>query len=160
MGRPFILTSHQQEEAIALYQDGWSQARVADEFSCNQQTIGNYLRIANVAARSRGAWRLTPLSQERLLQGIQRDDVTGCWNWTGCLDGHGYGVVRHKGKNYLVHRLAYQYWVGKLPGELDCCHKCDNPRCINPDHLFSGSAADNIRDAIAKGRVPQLSTKH
>ena len=76
----------------------------------------------------------------------------GCWQWTGHLDGKGYGRVRHKGEKQLVHRAAYDLAVGEIPAGLWVLHRCDNASCINPAHLFLGTAQDNSDDMIAKGR--------
>jgi hypothetical protein len=61
--------------------------------------------------------------------------------------------------NVYAHRLAYELFKGPIPPGLDCCHDCDIPPCVNPDHLFLGTARDNLRDAVAKGRVP-LGSQH
>lgn len=79
-----------------------------------------------------------------------------CWLWTGSKDRHGYGTVRlrtEEGRSRTgAHRLAWFYTHGEWPdGHL--CHHCDNPQCVNPGHLFVGSQADNIADAVSKGRV-------
>lgn len=70
-----------------------------------------------------------------------------CWEWTGSRTEYGYGVMWWDGKLQLTHRLA----IG-LDNELFACHKCDNPPCVNPNHIFSGTAKDNIHDMISKGR--------
>lgn len=75
-----------------------------------------------------------------------------CMEWTGRLDSGGYGVVSYKGKNRKAHRLMMQL-LERLPDGLFALHRCDNRRCINPDHLFSGTLADNNRDMVSKGRL-------
>ena len=83
----------------------------------------------------------------------------GCWEWLGSHDGGGYGkfTVTH-GWQEKAHRFAYQLFVGPLePGQL-VCHHCDNPGCVNSEHLFAGTMKDNIQDAKAKGRVPVLTS--
>lgn len=81
------------------------------------------------------------------------DDATGCWNWTGCVNEKGYGVVGVPGERRTTkaHRLAYAVLVG-APGDLCVLHRCDNPRCCNPGHLFLGDRATNNRDMLSKGR--------
>jgi hypothetical protein len=75
-----------------------------------------------------------------------------CWNWTGGLDGNGYGRLDFKGKRYGSHRLSYILSIGDIPGGMFVCHKCDNPLCCNPSHLFIGTLQDNNADRVKKGR--------
>lgn len=86
---------------------------------------------------------------------IVRPELGACWEWNGGRNATGYGRTSFalKGKyNYLVHRLSYEHWVGDLLDSEVVCHKCDNPPCMNPAHLFKGSHADNQHDAVAKQR--------
>lgn len=77
---------------------------------------------------------------------------SGCWE-TNCSRGsRGYGQIQHAGVRYSTHRAAYEVWVGPIPDGYYICHRCDNRPCINPDHLFAGTALDNVRDMISKGR--------
>ena len=76
----------------------------------------------------------------------------GCWLWMGGYSSQGYGVYALHGKQYLAHRLAHQLTTGIPPDGLCVCHRCDVRECINPQHLFLGTIADNINDMWAKGR--------
>lgn len=75
-----------------------------------------------------------------------------CWLWTGTVTKRGYGSVWWKGKNYYVHRRAYEEKFGKIPKGLYVCHHCDVKLCINPDHLFLGTAQQNSTDMVQKNR--------
>lgn len=76
-----------------------------------------------------------------------------CWDWTGARSKAGYGVLNiGNGKLDYAHRMMFALSCGDIPDGLHVCHRCDNPRCINPSHLFLGTARDNVHDMWAKGR--------
>jgi hypothetical protein len=75
-----------------------------------------------------------------------------CWTWTGSRDQNGYGQFRLNGKLQRAHRISYLWNVGQIPDGLGVLHRCDNPSCVRPDHLFVGTQTDNMRDASIKGR--------
>jgi predicted DNA-binding protein (UPF0251 family) len=77
----------------------------------------------------------------------------GCWEWQGGKGGTGYGTVKVEGRMVLAHRIAFELVNGPIPPGKNVCHHCDNPPCVRPDHLFTGSQSDNIKDAVRKGRV-------
>lgn len=81
---------------------------------------------------------------------------SGCQEWNRALDKDGYGrlLVIQGGRKQTkkAHRLAYELHIGPIPNGMFVCHKCDNPSCIEPLHLFLGTAADNNADKMAKGR--------
>lgn len=84
---------------------------------------------------------------------IQVDTNTGCWLWMGSKNSQGYGHIGVKGKIEGTHRVAFKSVYGYLTKGLDICHHCDNPPCVNPEHLFEGTRLDNIQDAMHKGRI-------
>ena len=79
-----------------------------------------------------------------------------CWLWAGGLSDKGYGVfwlgTKRDGKDQYAHRVAYEIAYGTIPDGLDVLHKCDNPTCVNPAHLWAGTHTENMRDMFAKGR--------
>lgn len=112
------------------------------------------LKLARIA----GKWvskRIPP--KERIAKHVQID-ANGCWIWQLRKSRLGYGRVnappndRRRGRIMTAHRFAYEVYVGPIPPGMFVCHSCDNPPCCNPAHLWLGTAADNTRDMIAKGR--------
>lgn len=116
-----------------------------------------------------------PLSGGSGAKGIQVDQVrarfeaycapvpeSGCWLWMGpARNRKGYGAIDVHGVRLQAHRLSYVLHKGPVPKHKLVCHKCDTPLCVNPDHLFLGTNADNMRDAMAKGRlhIPEASVR-
>lgn len=87
----------------------------------------------------------------KFLEYHEIDETTGCWNWIKSVSNKGYGWFRQDGHE-LAHRWAYATFRGPIPAGLFVLHSCDNPKCVNPNHLFLGTNRDNIRDMVAKGR--------
>jgi hypothetical protein len=90
--------------------------------------------------------------KDRLLAKISFDEKTGCWNWTGSVDTGGYGHMRIGDDLVRPHRFSYEHYVGRIPDGHGVLHKCDNRRCCNPAHLFTGTNKDNALDREIKGR--------
>lgn len=99
--------------------------------------------------------RLPPLSLvERLWAKVERDPGPGCWRWTGCVNEKGYGrmAAGDDGRLEYVHRVSWELAFGPVADGLWVLHRCDNPPCIRPSHLFLGTNQDNVDDKFAKGR--------
>jgi hypothetical protein len=82
---------------------------------------------------------------------MERRANSNCWEWQGFKDRWGYGRTKMEGQQ-LAHRAAYVIAHGAIPDGMCVLHRCDNPPCCNPDHLFLGTVADNNADMVAKGR--------
>lgn len=87
----------------------------------------------------------------RFMGYVDQEGEDGCWRWTG-YKKRGYGALKMFGRFWLAHRLSYELFNGSIPGGKMVCHRCDQPDCVNPGHLFLGVAMDNMQDKIAKGR--------
>jgi len=88
----------------------------------------------------------------RFISKIDINDVTECWNWKASKLPTGYGRINIKNRSIYSHRYAWELINGPIPYGLCVCHKCDNPSCVNPAHLFLGTASANAKDRENKGR--------
>ena len=85
--------------------------------------------------------------------------TTTCWLWTGDRKPAGYGTLLVGRRHTYAHRLAYELTYGLILPGMECMHRCDNPPCVRPDHLFLGMHGDNVRDMVAKGRHRNMYTR-
>jgi transposase len=86
---------------------------------------------------------------------VLKNPGDGCWQWCGPKNnkGYGYTYIRELGRRMTTHRASYTLRYGEIPEGLWVLHRCDNPACVKPSHLFLGSPKDNVHDMIAKGRA-------
>jgi hypothetical protein len=102
-----------------------------------------------------GRPKSTLTTEQRFLQYVEKTD--DCWLWTGAIRNRkikrgGYGVFYIDGKNLISSRVAYELWIAPIDEGMKVRHKCDNRKCVNPDHLEIGTHQDNMDDMKSRGR--------
>ena len=101
---------------------------------------------------------ITKNVEGKFFEKVNKDE--GCWGWLGNKDDEGYGRYCIDGKWKRAHRIVYTILVGNIPKDMLACHRCDNPGCVNPAHLFVGTYTDNNRDRANKGRNGDVEPPH
>ena len=102
------------------------------------------------SARLRGV----PIAEKLAIKSVTSE--SGCRLWVGSVSPKGYGVLEVNKKARFTHRVAYEIAYGPIPDGLLVCHRCDTPACINPEHLFLGTNADNMADMVSKNRQARI----
>ena len=124
--------------------------QIADESGCHYNTAAKWIKQAGIVVPPRRE-RIRPLS-EKFTRHCTPGPVDTCWLWRGACDRRGYGHMNVDGATVAAHRVSYELHVGLIPDGLWVLHRCDNPPCCNPSHLFVGSCQDNHDDMRSKGR--------
>lgn len=101
--------------------------------------------------------------EDRFWEKVDKRSEDECWNWTAYRDRNGYGTLEYPPPRrgfWRAHRFSYELHFGPIPEGLNVCHRCDNPSCVNPAHLWVGTTQDNNRDRDAKGRTAPQHGEH
>lgn len=133
--------------------------RVCNALDCGRPSVARQMcrRHYNAWVRAGGAAeqrryaRKTDTLEQRIRSGSRRVP-SGCIEWVKGCNQFGYGYLNFRGISYRVHRAAFELAHGQIPDGMVVCHRCDNRRCLNVEHLFLGTGLDNMRDMTAKGR--------
>lgn len=154
---PYKLTEKEVREIYALFKKGdLTTTETAKMYGISSEAVRSI--------KSGRVWQhleLEPLDgihrrkksvKRRILEASKLNLISGCWEWQQSCSSRGYGKIGILGKSKHAHRSAYEEFIGPIPEGMYVCHKCDNPSCCNPEHLFLGTAKDNSMDRDSKGR--------
>ncbi len=113
--------------------------------------------FCSISCANKAKFEKTPVDERYLWHVIKRGGGQ-CWSWSGAKDSRGYGTLNGgNGVPKRAHRISWEIHFGEIPAGLGVLHKCDNPECSNPDHLFLGTQKQNALDMSAKGRMNPIS---
>jgi hypothetical protein len=139
------------ETWVQMYQSGRTMKEIGKDFAVSRKVISAVIR-PHIQKRQNA------ITDKTFFDNTISNETTGCIEWVGPKNGAGYGQFQINGTLWLAHRYSYMMHKGALDNLL-VLHKCDNPACINPDHLFLGTHADNMRDMVNKGRNQVVNRK-
>lgn len=141
---------------------GMTLQAIGDKYNITRERVRqicNWLEVTKPSRESPTKLSYDERTKDRILKKIEKT-LNGCWEWTGALSKKGYSWFSYKGKGCYGHRASYQVFnnvelknEGRNTFHTTCVlHRCDNPKCVNPEHLFLGTQDDNMKDRDFKNR--------
>jgi len=137
------------DDLLAALDAGMNSADAARAFGISRQRVSKIWHCARGDARLPS--RVRAVGARSVVRQVSIS-ASGCWEWARSRAPNGYGRLKIGTRTVYAHRAAWTLHFGPIPPGLFVCHRCDNPPCVRPDHLFLGTSADNVRDSIEKGR--------
>jgi transcriptional regulator len=138
------LTNKQIQSILELKTSGLSQCAIAVKFNISQPMV-SYLFAGKYTTRKEFTL------EETFWKHVKQASKTLCWFWEGARNGYGYGQFIFKGKKYSAHRFSAKLSGLSIKNKV-VRHTCDNPACVNPNHLLVGTHADNVADKVRRNR--------
>lgn len=119
---------------------------------CNSKVEARRMCVKHYTRKRRNGDATTPSLMGIFNSKYMPEPNSGCWIWLGTIKNSGYGIIQYKKNRKRAHRLSFELHNGTIPNGLHVLHRCDNPTCVNPDHLFLGNHTDNMKDMVRKNR--------
>lgn len=129
-------------------EEGLTQAEIGELCNVCSETIRHWLSRHSIGDREN---KLSETEKEEFWEHVKEGPKQACWLWTGSKSTSGHGQFYASGRMWPAHRIAFTLDAGEQP-ENCVLHVCDNPQCVNPEHLYDGTYSENLRDAYIRGR--------
>ena len=136
---------------VTMYEDGHTMEAVGEHFGVSRQRVHQIFSALGIPARIPRSLSLRD-NHDLFWRRVAIRSANECWEWRGSRLPTGYGMLRWGHRKIYSHRLAFALAYGVLPKWLRVLHRCDNPPCCNPAHLWAGTDLENMRDRDEKGR--------